>query len=101
MASDASRFARKAIETVRDHAQDHCVVRSVSLDALDALDVDLLNLLQRDAGRTLRELGDDVGLSPSAVHRRIARYEAAGLIARRVAVLDRGRRAARCWPSCS
>jgi DNA-binding MarR family transcriptional regulator len=70
MASDASRFARKAIETVRDHAQDHCVVRSVSLDALD---VDLLNLLQRDAGRTLRELGDDVGLSPSAVHRRIAR----------------------------
>jgi DNA-binding Lrp family transcriptional regulator len=74
-----------AIETLRDHAQNHCVPRSAPLDALD---VGLLNLLQRDAGRTLRELGDDVGLSPSAVHRRIARYEAAGLIARRVAVLD-------------
>jgi DNA-binding MarR family transcriptional regulator len=98
MASDASRFARKAFETVRDPAQNHGVVRSVSLDALDA---DLLNLLQRDAGRTLRELGDDVGLSPSAVHRRIARCEAAGLIVRRGRYSTRGRRAARCRPSCS
>jgi Lrp/AsnC ligand binding domain/Winged helix-turn-helix DNA-binding len=43
---------------------------------------------QEDAGRTLRELGEAVRLSPSAVQRRLGRYQAAGLIARKVAVLD-------------
>ncbi|MDJ1131307.1 Lrp/AsnC family transcriptional regulator [Streptomyces iconiensis] len=54
----------------------------------DSLDHQLLRLLQEDAGRTLRELGDHVGLSPSAVQRRIRGYRAAGVIAREVAVLD-------------
>lgn len=44
--------------------------------------------MQEDAGRTLRELGDQVGLSPSAVQRRIRGYRAAGVIAGEVAVLD-------------
>jgi Lrp/AsnC family leucine-responsive transcriptional regulator len=52
------------------------------------VDLDLLDLLQRDAACTLRELGTAVGLSPSAVHRRIRRYHADGLIAHQVAVLD-------------
>jgi DNA-binding Lrp family transcriptional regulator len=47
-----------------------------------------LDLLQYDAGRTLHELGERVGLSPSAVQRRIARYRKDGLIAGQVAVLD-------------
>ncbi|MFE6887974.1 Lrp/AsnC family transcriptional regulator [Streptomyces sp. NPDC057694] len=55
------------------------------LDEIDAL---LLDLLQYDAGRTLHELGERVGLSPSAVHRRIARYRKDGLIVGQVAVLD-------------
>ncbi|TDC57109.1 Lrp/AsnC family transcriptional regulator [Actinomadura sp. KC345] len=55
------------------------------LDEIDAL---LLDLLQHDAGRTLHDLGEQVGLSLSAVQRRIARYRRDGLIARQVAVLD-------------
>jgi Lrp/AsnC family transcriptional regulator, leucine-responsive regulatory protein len=55
---------------------------------LDEIDLDLLILLQRDARRTLRELGDAVSLSPSAVHRRIARYQLEGR--------DRARGGARC-----
>lgn len=55
---------------------------------LDELDHDLLAVLQQDAGRTLREIGEDVGLSPSAVLRRIDRYKRDGLFQRQVAVLD-------------
>jgi Lrp/AsnC family transcriptional regulator, leucine-responsive regulatory protein len=67
--------------------QDCCVKYARRL-ALDDLDLELLDLLPHDASRTLRELGETVRLSPSAVHRRIARYDEAGLIARRVAVVD-------------
>ncbi|MGI5170818.1 Lrp/AsnC family transcriptional regulator [Spirillospora sp. CA-253888] len=55
------------------------------LDEIDAL---LLDLLQQDSGRTLHDLGDQVGLSPSAVQRRIARYRKDGLITRQISVLD-------------
>ncbi|MFC6879439.1 MULTISPECIES: Lrp/AsnC family transcriptional regulator [Actinomadura] len=55
---------------------------------LDEIDVQLLDLLQHDAGRTLHDLGEQIGLSPSAVQRRIARYRKDGLITRQVAVLD-------------
>lgn len=54
---------------------------------LDDFDHRLLALLQRDADATLTELGDAVGLSASAVQRRLVRYRKAGLL-RRVAVLD-------------
>jgi DNA-binding Lrp family transcriptional regulator len=55
------------------------------LDEIDAL---LLDLLQHDSGRTLHDLGEQVGLSPSAVQRRIVRYRRDGLITGQVAVLD-------------
>lgn len=55
---------------------------------LDEIDHLLLDELQADAGRTLRELGEVVGLSPSAVQRRMDRYRASGLLARTTAVLD-------------
>ncbi|MBW4718988.1 Lrp/AsnC family transcriptional regulator [Saccharothrix obliqua] len=58
---------------------------------VDDVDRELLDQLQRDAGRTLRELGDLVGLSPSAVQRRITRYRADGVLAGQVAVLDAAR----------
>ncbi len=55
--------------------------------ALDDFDHRLLELLQHDATRTLIALGEAVGLSPSAVQRRLTRYRKSGLL-RQVAVLD-------------
>ncbi|QDA57147.1 Lrp/AsnC family transcriptional regulator [Thermomonas aquatica] len=54
---------------------------------LDDFDHRLLALLQDDAARTLTALGEAVGLSPSAVQRRITRYRKHGLL-QQVAVLD-------------
>jgi Lrp/AsnC family transcriptional regulator, leucine-responsive regulatory protein len=56
--------------------------------ALDDTDHLLLDELQADAGRTLRALGEIVGLSPSAVQRRVERYRTSGLLSRTSAVLD-------------
>ena len=56
----------------------------------DQTDAQLLDILQADAGQTLRELGDQVGLSPSAVQRRLTRYRRQGLL-RSVGILDTGR----------
>lgn len=74
------------IETFTVLAQDCCVpARQLVLDEVDHR---LLALLQEDAGRTLLDLGTAVGLSPSAVQRRIKRFQGAGLLARQVALLD-------------
>ena len=54
---------------------------------LDEFDHRLLDLLQRDAARTLTALGEAVGLSASAVQRRLKQYRAHGLL-REIAVLD-------------
>ncbi|MCE7004280.1 Lrp/AsnC family transcriptional regulator [Kibdelosporangium philippinense] len=47
-----------------------------------------LDLVQQDATRPLRELGDRVGLSPSAVQRRLTQLRRAGVIRAEVAVVD-------------
>jgi Lrp/AsnC family leucine-responsive transcriptional regulator len=57
---------------------------------LDDVDHTLLELLQRDCSRTLFELGQEVGLSTSAVQRRIRRYQRARLIDRQAAILNPG-----------
>lgn len=54
----------------------------------DQIDHRLLDELQRDASRPLRVLGQLVGLSSSAVQRRLARYRSARVLRRTVAVLD-------------
>lgn len=72
-----------AIEKFAAVAQHCCVPFSP-----DPIDHHLLRLLQQDAGRTLRELGEQVGLSPSAVQRRIRAYRRAGVITGQVAVVD-------------
>lgn len=54
---------------------------------MDEIDVRLLDLLQLQADRTLRDLGDQVGLTPSAVQRRIAKYKKRRLI-RTVSILE-------------
>lgn len=56
--------------------------------SLDAVDVKLLSLLQEDASLTTAELADRVGLSQSPCWRRIVRFQEAGLIKKRVALLD-------------
>jgi len=57
-------------------------------DELDRLDRKLLNELQQDASLTSDRLAERVGLSASAVHRRVRRLEGAGIIERRIAVVD-------------
>lgn len=75
------------IENLPAGTQKSCVSRRTP-PTLDDIDRKLLELLQLDAARSLYDLGDAVGLSPSAVQRRLTRYRATGLIAKQVAVLD-------------
>ena len=55
---------------------------------LDTTDIAILNLLQRNAAVSVAEIADQVGLSQSPCWRRIQKLEEAGIIQRRVAVLD-------------
>lgn len=55
---------------------------------LDEFDRRLLNLVQRDAGQTAEQLAGDVGLSASAVQRRLKRLREAGVIVRDTAIVD-------------
>jgi Lrp/AsnC family transcriptional regulator len=57
--------------------------------SLDAFDIKILNLLQRDATMPLAEISSQVGLSSTPCWRRIQKLEEAGVIRRRVALLDR------------
>ena len=57
-------------------------------DALDAIDRKLLGVLQQDGRKSIAELAEQVGLSPSPCLRRVRMLEEAGIIARYVAVLD-------------
>ena len=55
---------------------------------LDAFDRRILTLLQKDNHMPQRDIAEAVGLSSSAVNRRIAALEAAGVIRANVAVVD-------------
>ncbi|KLI62851.1 Lrp/AsnC family transcriptional regulator [Aurantiacibacter marinus] len=55
---------------------------------LDSIDWAILGQLQRDASQTVQAIGDQVGLSSNPCWRRIKRMEDAGVIAKRVALLD-------------
>ena len=56
---------------------------------MDRIDRKILDLLQRNTTLSLAELSERVGLSSSPCWRRIQNLEAAGVIAGRVALLDR------------
>jgi len=58
------------------------------MQTLDQFDRALLSLLQRDAEVTTSDLGEQVGLSPSAVQRRLKKLRADGVITSYVAVID-------------
>jgi Lrp/AsnC family transcriptional regulator, leucine-responsive regulatory protein len=55
---------------------------------LDDFDRRLLNLVQCDAGQTAEQLAGNVGLSASAVQRRLKRLREAGVIVREAAIVD-------------
>ncbi|HVR90450.1 MAG TPA: Lrp/AsnC family transcriptional regulator [Novosphingobium sp.] len=55
---------------------------------MNRMDVDLLVALQRDSSRSIAQLADAAGLSPSACHRRIRALEEAGVIAGYSAQVD-------------
>ena len=56
---------------------------------MDAVDAKILDLIQRDAGLSVAEIAERVGLSSSPCWRRIKRLEEAGIILGRVTLLDR------------
>ncbi len=56
--------------------------------ALDATDQSIVDALRRDGRATFGAIGADVGLSPSAVARRVARLEQVGIIRGYTAIVD-------------
>jgi Lrp/AsnC family transcriptional regulator, leucine-responsive regulatory protein len=56
--------------------------------ALDSIDLQILDILQRQANISNAELGRRVNLSPPATHARIKRLETEGYIQKQVAILD-------------
>ncbi len=55
---------------------------------MDLVDREILHLLQQDATRSSRELGNEVGLTPTPCWRRIQALRQEGIIRREVAILD-------------
>ena len=66
----------------------HFVPSGTALTQLDAIDVEILNLLQAEGRLSNVELAQRVHLSPSACLRRVKALEDAGVIARYVALLN-------------
>jgi Lrp/AsnC family transcriptional regulator len=58
---------------------------------LDDLDIKILKILQADCTRPVAEIGAEVGLSTTPCWRRIQKLEEAGIVQRRVALLDPAR----------
>lgn len=56
--------------------------------SLDAIDLRILDLLQKDATLPIAQIGERVGLSQTPCWKRIQRLEASGVIERRVALVN-------------
>ena len=55
---------------------------------IDAIDRRILEIIQRDATHSIQDIAEQVGLSTNPCWRRIKRMEDAGIIERRVAILN-------------
>ncbi|MFY7879399.1 MAG: Lrp/AsnC family transcriptional regulator [Lacibacter sp.] len=55
---------------------------------LDTKDIEIVRLLQQNARMSVKEIADQVHLSPTPVHERIKRMERNGVIQSYVAILD-------------
>ena len=58
------------------------------MENLDAIDIRLLKLLQKNSNITTKELANKVNLSPTPVFERIKKLEKSGFIKKYVAILD-------------
>lgn len=58
------------------------------METLDTFDQRILREMQRDAGRSVESLAEEIGLSRNATWRRLRRLEESGVIRRRVALVD-------------
>nr|WP_299503270.1 Lrp/AsnC family transcriptional regulator [uncultured Rhizobium sp.] len=58
-------------------------------ERMDQFDRNILDILQRDCQRKAETIAAMVGLSPSAVQRRLKRLRAEGIITAEIAVVDR------------
>lgn len=58
---------------------------------IDAIDANILALIQQDASLSVAEIAEQVGLSSSPCWRRIKRLEERNVINRRVTILDRAK----------
>jgi Lrp/AsnC family transcriptional regulator, leucine-responsive regulatory protein len=58
-------------------------------EQLDKFDREILRIVQKDCQLKAEAIADMVGLSPSAIQRRLKRMRQAGIIAAEVAVVDR------------
>lgn len=58
-------------------------------EKLDNIDAKILHLIQSDAGLSVSDISEEVGLSSSPCWRRIKRMEELGIIKARVTLLDR------------
>ncbi|MEL6322769.1 MAG: Lrp/AsnC family transcriptional regulator [Pseudomonadota bacterium] len=58
-------------------------------DLFDAVDAKIIELIQEDAGLSVADIAERVGLSSSHCWRRIKRLEEQGVIQKRVTLLDR------------
>lgn len=58
-------------------------------EELDSIDARILELLQEDAGLSIAEIAERVGLSSSPAWRRIERLKKAGVIQKQVTLLDK------------
>ena len=63
--------------------------KPVSQSQIDNIDAKILHLLQANAGLSVAEISEQVGLSSSPCWRRIKRLEELGIIDQRVTLLDR------------
>jgi len=54
---------------------------------LDAIDLKILNLLQRDCSQSVQAIGEAIGLSQTPCWRRIRRLEETGVLGARVALI--------------
>jgi Lrp/AsnC family transcriptional regulator len=67
---------------------DNLIGRNTLADDLDPVDARILDILQQDAGLSVAEIAERVGLSASPCWRRIKRLEDTGFIRKRVTLLD-------------
>jgi DNA-binding Lrp family transcriptional regulator len=60
-------------------------------EIIDNIDANILHLIQKDAGLSVADISEQVGLSSSPCWRRIKRMEELGIIQNRVTILNRSK----------